>query len=796
MKSSFTKAHLTILTLFILSNVTYAQLGDGWKQHSPTKKVHLDDQAGLQIYNWTPYKNACAPDTCADYRYDSNTDMETFRILDTRSNRSEIRLHDDYRTGSRQFEGYVTFYAPLNDESLMQVFGSISGATQMMLRGYAADGGSIRGAGKTVATNVYGKEVRVNVIHLQEDVGNKIIIYIDGVKMAEIADNESVSNYHKYGNYGTMRTGEAVVQWRKCRFFRDGTAPETTVIAAITAPANGTTFNAPADIKIDATAFDNQNSIARVEFFNGSAKIGEDIESPYSFTWTNVAAGNYNIVARATNSAGQVSLPAQVNITVNGPAVSSFDITDNGGTITAQYANTSKPSENFPSLIDNSVLTKYFISNRTALWTQYHSTSPAIVVAYTITSGNDVPTRDPRNWNLQGSNNGSSWVTLDSRTNEVFTGRRQTRKFTFENTTSYVYYRLNITANSDAPGTQFAEWELFERRNQTITFDEIEAKSFGDDPVELVATSSAGLPVTLEIESGPATLEENLLTITGAGIVTVRAVQAGNENYFAAPPVVRTLTINKAAQNLTLDSIGTKTFGDPPFELGVTTETNIPVTFEVVSGPASISGSTLNITGAGSVTVRASQAGNKNYLPASAEQTFIVNKAVQTISFAAITPKKDNESVQLSATATSGLPIVFSIISGWGQITGNTLAFTKEGNVTIRAAQPGNENYLPAGAVNQTVLVYADDERKDSIRIKVYPNPTHGQLKVKLDNKKDKDYTISVYNDRGVLITSTIAPKSFKWVEVDFDISNNPGGWYYLYVTDGTEIYVRAIRKL
>jgi hypothetical protein len=224
---------ICLIIISTLSPSTQAQLGSGWVQYSPVKKIHLDNEDGLQIYNWTSYKSVCSP-VCADYRYDSNTETETFRLLDNRTNRSEIRLQNDYSSGSRQFEGYVTIYSPLNDESLMQIFGSTSGATQMMIRGYAASGGSIRGAGQTLATNVYGKEVRVNVIHLQENAGNKIIIYINGVKKAEIADNESVSNYHKYGNYGTLTTDEAVVKWRRVRHFRDGGAPSAVAETART----------------------------------------------------------------------------------------------------------------------------------------------------------------------------------------------------------------------------------------------------------------------------------------------------------------------------------------------------------------------------------------------------------------------------------------------------------------------------------------------------------------------------------------------------------------------------------
>lgn len=219
--------HIIVLSIFfilILHKPVQAQLGSGWVAYSPTKRIHLDNEAGLQTFSWSSYQSVCSP-VCADYSYSSSNDTETFRLLDNRTNRSEIRLQNEYATGSRQFEGYVTFYAPLNDESLMQIFGSTSGATQLMIRGYAADGGSIRGAGQTLATGIYGVELRINVIHLQEDVGNKIIIYVNGVKKAEIADNEAVTNYHKYGNYGTLTTDEAVVKWRRARFFRDGTPP-------------------------------------------------------------------------------------------------------------------------------------------------------------------------------------------------------------------------------------------------------------------------------------------------------------------------------------------------------------------------------------------------------------------------------------------------------------------------------------------------------------------------------------------------------------------------------------------
>ena len=77
-----------------------------------------------------------------------------------------------------------------------------------------------------------------------------------------------------------------------------------------------------------------------------------------------------------------------------------------------------------------------------------------------MTSADDSPQRDPKSWTLQGSTDGTTWVTLDTRSNLDFSDRRQTRAFVIGNTTAYPRYRLQITANHGAAETQLAEWEL------------------------------------------------------------------------------------------------------------------------------------------------------------------------------------------------------------------------------------------------------------------------------------------------------------------------------------------------
>ena len=85
----------------------------------------------------------------------------------------------------------------------------------------------------------------------------------------------------------------------------------------LTQPANGATFTAPATVSLAATASDADGTVAKVEFFNGATKLGEDTTAPYSFTWTGVAAGTYTVTARATDDLGASTTSAPSTITVS-----------------------------------------------------------------------------------------------------------------------------------------------------------------------------------------------------------------------------------------------------------------------------------------------------------------------------------------------------------------------------------------------------------------------------------------------------------------------------------------------
>jgi hypothetical protein len=86
---------------------------------------------------------------------------------------------------------------------------------------------------------------------------------------------------------------------------------------SITSPTDGASFAEGDTVDITAQASDLDGTVSLVEFFAGDTKIGEDSTEPFEFSWTNVAAGNYQITAKATDDVGGTSTSQAVAISVN-----------------------------------------------------------------------------------------------------------------------------------------------------------------------------------------------------------------------------------------------------------------------------------------------------------------------------------------------------------------------------------------------------------------------------------------------------------------------------------------------
>jgi len=248
--------------------------------------------------------------------------------------------------------------------------------------------------------------------------------------------------------------------------------------------------------------------------------------------------------------------------------------------------------------------------------------------------------------------------------------------------------------------------------NQSINIKAITAAVYGDK-IEIEATATSGLPVKYKVIAGPAILKDNKLEVTGIGTVELEVTQEGNETYAAAPIVKQTFAVNKANQTITFAAIPGKTFGDAPFSLVGNATSGLVVSYRVVSGPATVSGNNLTLTGAGTVTVEANQSGNSSYNMAPAvKQSFVVNKATSNISFNALVDKTTgNPSFELYAnstntttpiTFTSSNPGVVSVSNATGKWVATILT---AGTANITASQIGNTNYLAAADVVRTQVV-------------------------------------------------------------------------------------------
>ena len=91
----------------------------------------------------------------------------------------------------------------------------------------------------------------------------------------------------------------------------------TVLTINVTSPASEAVFTAPTNLTLLATASSSDNTVTRVEFFEGANKLGEATRAPFSVDWSNVPPGRHCVSARATDGLGRVNTSAQVCFRVN-----------------------------------------------------------------------------------------------------------------------------------------------------------------------------------------------------------------------------------------------------------------------------------------------------------------------------------------------------------------------------------------------------------------------------------------------------------------------------------------------
>jgi uncharacterized repeat protein (TIGR02059 family) len=160
-----------------------------------------------------------------------------------------------------------------------------------------------------------------------------------------------------------------------------------------------------------------------------------------------------------------------------------------------------------------------------------------------------------------------------------------------------------VTFSEDIDAATLTAADLANAGTAGVTIGSITETSPGVFSVQVTATTPG--TIQLRIAAGATVLDTS-----GNALVATSALAGGATN--------GTVTVGKNPQTITFATLGAKVFGqDPPFNLSATASSGLTPGFTVVSGPASVSGTTLTLTGIGTVTVRASQPGDAVFAAAS-----------------------------------------------------------------------------------------------------------------------------------------------------------------------------------
>ncbi len=114
----------------------------------------------------------------------------------------------------------------------------------------------------------------------------------------------------------------------------NGSAPTTSNQApavALTSPNANESITVGSSIKITANASDADGSVTKVEFFQGSTKLGESNRSPFAYTWNNAKTGAYILTAKATDNKGATTTSASVSVRIGEANLATDLTTPTGG---------------------------------------------------------------------------------------------------------------------------------------------------------------------------------------------------------------------------------------------------------------------------------------------------------------------------------------------------------------------------------------------------------------------------------------------------------------------------------
>ena len=268
-----------------------------------------------------------------------------------------------------------------------------------------------------------------------------------------------------------------------------------------------------------------------------------------------------------------------------------------------------------------------------------------------------------------------------------------------------------------------------------VTFAGIPSQVLNTSKLTITTTSLAPANMTpsYSVVSGPARIvsgsgQSIVVGFTGTGTVVLQAKQIASTNY--AAQTVQTSFNVQAVPTLALPTIATQTYGTTPFSIAAHSSSPVAIAYSVVSGPAVVSGSTLTLTGLGTVVLQASQAENATYIAATTQTSFTVLGKSPNLTLASIASQPYSPSpIPLSATSLSPEPITYSVVSGPAVVSGSKVTLTGLGNVVLRASQIAVSTFT-AGTAQLSFTVTG---ASPNLALPSIPNQTYGISPIQLN---------------------------------------------------------------
>jgi YVTN family beta-propeller protein len=200
------------------------------------------------------------------------------------------------------------------------------------------------------------------------------------------------------------------------------------------------------------------------------------------------------------------------------------------------------------------------------------------------------------------------------------------------------------------------------------------------------------------------------VNFVGVGTCTITPSVGAGSIYGAATGTAQSFTVGQASQSITFNETAANV-GHLITDVSASSGLAISYSIDPTSGAGvcSASGGSIEFDAAGTCVVDANQSGNADYLPAPPVQRSIsVIQASQTITFNETTANVGQSSSTV-ASASSGLPISYSIDSssdaGVCSVSGGSIDFLGAGTCVVDASQSGNADFLPAPPVQQSISV-------------------------------------------------------------------------------------------